>query len=321
MGRDKAGADPEEKVVNESIVPTEKELEDFFTVYALFFDEDGGLDLKRRKDGRDIDLFVKKMSSGLTPKESVATIEANQEGAKLYEFFADNQDDFMEIFLGTYEGRARSFIAAREPKIRALILPYIEENIALIWGMGYCYGLWGRALNYGLSVPPYEWQEEAGYNRYTPIEKLSKKDREALRLTALDVYYSSLDILSELRKYGTRLGSLIEKEKVVLYPKEGYSIEDLAKMHTHEKLEIRYTEDDIRNMWYFDAEVFLPNILNRLDTAIFYGFRYPGNEYEEYLRTLDVKKDWIYEDEEPDKKPEDRTGEASYETIVARYKE
>lgn len=204
-------------------------------------------------------------------------------------------------------GKAEIFFNVREPRIKEQLLPYIEKNILLQWANGIGVWLWGRASNYGLS---YDW-ERAFY--YHSLDSLSKEDREVLKQLASDVYEIALDELDtyrtdtaynpdrlDVRKDEYELclkfwSSLLdddghEWESFKEYPFETPTIEEYRKRDK----EAPEGEEELEKYlgWPYDVIFNLSHVLNRLDKAIYLAFQYSGEEYLDFLKSLNVEEDW-----------------------------
>lgn len=214
--------------------------------------------------------------------------------------------------------RAEHYVDAREPILRAKLLPYIE--FMLIAGMRakslVC--VWLRATGYGFSVEPFLWGKGKSYGRediidfpYKSVSEMPKKDKEAFQKTALDVYYELISYVGFVRVIqfeklrhtsGGILPSFEALNNTKQYPKEGLSKEELIELHRsiyEEEHEIENASGDeiyssLFDSWETEIEHFLPILFYRYEEALYYALKYVGSEYIDYIESLDVAEDWNF---------------------------
>lgn len=219
---------------------------------------------------------------------------------------------FFIVMMAEAEGRAEEYLAHKEPKIREAFIPYIEEAICMADALSIGEPLYYYRIKYGWNDEGFQkrYKKGEGYEYRSP-EELSETDREALRYAALQIYYIAEDILGEARRdvgrsaliagFKGKIDSTTISEETfnkfcrtyTPYPFNGLSKEDIEEYFR--KSSAKYFEgvDSIvdYNGWAC-VEYYFPYLLHRLDYSIYLAFRYSGEEYREYLNTLDFRSDF-----------------------------
>lgn len=262
----------------------------------------------------------------------------------------DREFNFLDLLLAEHYGRAEEYLAHKEPHVQEAFIPYIEEAILLMDTLGIGEPLYYYRYKYGWNDKAFQERfiEGKGYG-YVAKEELSEQDRKALYYAALQIYYMAEDILGEARNrfaidgfgrkrtgkkaYESRIVRRIEKMKeeegdthvpieierdwsiYYPYPFNGRPKEDIEDSFIANRPEdFKYGDNIVDFNRWACTEYYLPYMLHRLDYAIYLAFRYEGEEYREYLSTLDFKSDFdkFYEGETKNGEP------ISYERLTAR---
>lgn len=300
MAKKKQEAELTPAYENESVIPTREERIADFSIYSLFAQPDefsNGMDGLRSR--RLYCRLMETLKSGRYEDEKDA-IDASfsDEGRPLYERYGDSPDDALAKIRELTEKPAEVFLDKKEASFRSAFLPYLES--VLIAGMRakVLVNTWWRLVNYGFSAQPFDETKEpdltgedgAKYYSvsdfpYRSVSEMPAKDKEAFRQVTLDVYYVLESICS---LYHTTEPARADEEDNTFrpYPKEGYSMEKLAKDWEYE------TPGELYDSWEHEPELYLSFALYRFDEALYYAFKYVGNEYKEYLSSLNVAEDW-----------------------------
>ena len=223
--------------------------------------------------------------------------------------------EFFSVMMAEATGRAEEYLAHKEPKVREAFIPYIEEAICMADALSIGEPLYDYRIKYGWNDEGFQkrYKEGEGYEYRSP-EELSETDREALRYAALQIYYIAEDILGEarrsLRRFALISGFKDEleaakdpdaktkiydrmKKTYIPYPFKGLSKEDIEEGFRKDRAKDFEGVDSIvdYNCWAC-VEYYFPYLLHRLDYSIYLAFRYSGEEYREYLNTLDFRSDF-----------------------------
>lgn len=190
------------------------------------------------------------------------------------------------------------YLSVREPRLRAAILPYIEEALAAAMGAGLIPHIWAMASDNGLSDGLYL---SDGKWRYDKLQDLSEKDRDAMRKTATEIYALALYLL-ELRNKGKVGVFLLKAVDFEPFPLGGGE-EAIDGMIDEENWE------DFPSKEEGDLLFFIPFVVARIDEAIYYSVIYSGDEYLQYISALSLEEDW-------DKVNGEKYG--SYKTVTGR---
>lgn len=299
---------------NESVEHTREELENIFHLYALFIcSEDINNKLETAREDNFYKCLSRELESGKYSSVSEAAdavIESRKDA--IYKRLGDTPEAAISTYKGIIGDIAIRFLDSREPVLRAAFLPYIQKVLIASWRAKISIFTWWRAVNYGLSVEPYddskeptELDEQSGEKYYKiaafpyrTVDEMPKKDKEAFEKVARDVYEEILshacifhcwERKDELEQRGA------DKDTFYLpYPIDGYSYSEIAAFHKRDdkEHEVEDWEKEIYESWEYEAELYLPFLISRLDEAIYYAMKYKGDEYKEYLKYLDVAKDW-----------------------------
>lgn len=296
---------------NESVLPTREDKLFTYSLYSyLFSPEKQRKQLDELKLGRLHSLAWKGIVEGRyeSAGDAYEAVEAENSTA-LYKRIADSPDEAIKLLQSTFFSTVEPFIETREPLIVSALLPYIES--VLIAGMRakLCVLSWWRLVNYGFSVEPWDEKKPDTYEEdgqeyiavrdfpYTSVSEMKEKDREAFRLLAVDYYYevwgdSARDFIQRKQDEDEDT-SLWEKgwtDGYAFYPKDGYTASEIAKRHSTKDEQL--TEQDVRDSWEFEPELFFPFLIARIEETLFYGMKYSGSEYKDYLASVDVEQDW-----------------------------
>lgn len=305
---------------NESVIPTREDKLFTYSLYSYLFSPE-----KQRKQldevelGRLHSLARKALVEGryTSAGDAYEAVEAENSTA-LYKRIADSPEEAIAILQRTFVGSVEPFIDTREPLIVSALIPYIES--VLLAGMRGKLSVWSwwRLVNYGFSVEPWDEDNPDTFTQdgqeyiavrdfpYTSVSEMSEKDREAFRLLAVDYYYevlgcSSTDFIKgkQAENENTSIWAKDWTENYSLYPKEGYTASEIARRHSDK--DEKLTEQDVRDSWEFEPELFFPFLIARVEETLYYGMKYSGSEYKTYLESVDVEKDWNEHFESSDK--------------------
>lgn len=242
------------------------------------------------------------------------------DGKRVFDLFFITEEDleegkdfeFFRVVMAEAEGRAEEYLAHKEPKIREAFIPYIEEAICMADALSIGEPLYDYRIKYGWNDEGFQkrYKKGEGYEYRSP-EELSETDREALRYAALQIYYIAEDILGEARRrvgrnaliagFKGKIDSATISEETynkfcrtyTPYPFNGLSKEDIEEGFRKFRAKDFEGVDSIvdYNCWAC-VEYYFPYLLHRLDYSIYLAFRYSGEEYREYLNTLDFRSDF-----------------------------
>jgi len=214
----------------------------------------------------------------------------------------DREFNFPDLLIAELYGRAEEYLAHKEPHVQEAFIPYIEEAILLMDTLGIGEPLYYYRDKYGWNDKAFQerYVEGKGY-RYVAKEDLSEQDRKALYYAALQIYYIVEDTLGYARLKYTK-GIDIDPEKnerpdnfsiYYPYPFNGFSREFINERFREKRAEdFKEVEDVVDFNRWACTEYYLPYLIHRMDYAIYLAFRYEGEEYREYLSTLDFKSDF-----------------------------
>lgn len=285
---------------NESVLYNEEELLDFFFGYFLIYDMPAIIsELNTAKDAHGLN-FIQK---NYTPEKKVRDVRLTYEQGitKVWQLYADSQEEASEIVNRPPLRRAEEFITNRYPSFYSYFLGYLEPLVLVGMRGGWLIGTWWRAVNYGFSVTPTTEDEEEKPNAfpYLNVEDMTEGDRRAFRWTVEDVFFNIIGLsLSFYAK--ARTEDLKEKEYTAFetgtplppYPAEGLTKEELIKRHSTDSDTL--TEKELFQSWLYEVELYLPIAVHRLDEALYYATKYSGAEYKEYIKSLNVEEDFNF---------------------------
>ena len=196
---------------------------------------------------------------------------------------------------GVVTSSVEHFLETREGLFRSALLPFLEGAILAGLRTGLLVNSWWRLANYGFSVEPYNAKGERVAFPYRSVSDMKKKDRDAFRELVED-YYCLLGTtggsyhIREIEEKGIPLFLPEVRGRIDAsfqpYPKDGFKDEEIALQHSITLVEELYLD------WEFDIELYLPFLVFRFEEALYYALKYPGNEYQDYIRSLDLRKDW-----------------------------
>lgn len=299
---------------NESVENTREDRYNIYSLYALMICSE---DIEKALDEQKEGYFSKKLKELLetgaykSVSDAMDALYKSQEGA-IYKRYGDTPDAVLDTYKGTLDDIANRYLDSREPALRAAFLPYIQKALIASFRAGISVITWWRMVNYGFSVEPYdedkeptELDKQSGEKYYKiaafpyrTVDEMPKKDKVAFEKVARDVY-DSIESTAIDFHITERKGELVKRgasEEVYFlpYPIDGFSKEEIADYHKRadKENEVEDWESEIYSSWEYEAELYLPFVISRLDYAIYYALKYKGDEYKEYIKDLDVVKDW-----------------------------
>ena len=295
----------------ESVVPTPEDRElGYFLLSAIINRQENETEAKDEIERRAFITFLELVSEeGYDIDKVLEKWEARQEAKGEEGRRADKRqenEDYFSSFKEIAKDKALSFLNSREEKLRSA---FCKEYLApmLLAGMrgGWTVNSWWRAVCYGFSVSPSNWDEVEDKSQteyyafpYRSIDEMTEDDRRAFLWVVEDVYYN-LEWVSLGWEVDERLKlAEADNEQIQLrfwklepYKKEGYEKEEIARRHSS-------TVQDLYETWEYDMELYLPIAINRLDEARYYALKYKGTEYLDYIKSLNVEEDFDYERDE-----------------------
>ena len=247
------------------------------------------------------------------PKRALYNLADKLEKEPIYKSFGNTLEEAGEAFSRPIFEKAEYFVDMREPAICKYMLPYISDMLIAGMRAKYLVACWIRANLYGFSVEPFAWKEGKTYGReeavdfpYRSVSDMPKKDKEAFEKLVLDVYRiiqrTSFDYLyHELGKpaSSSELSAVQNGEPAIAfkpYPKDGLEkakyLDFLKDTWQYEGKTDEEILDDNLQYWYGEIAYYLPVLIHRYDEAIYYALKYVGDEYKDYLASLNVEEDW-----------------------------
>ena len=299
----------------ESVVPTPEDRElGYFLLSAIINRQENETEAKDEIERRAFITFLELVSEeGYDIDKVLETWEARQEAKGEEGRRADKRQENEEYFSNFKEiakDKALGFLNSREETLRsAFCKEYLSPMVLAGMRGGWLIGAWWRAVDYGFSVIPSNWDEvedksQTEYHAfpYRSVDEMTEDDRRAFLWAVEDVYYSVEWVsLSWLINQKMKLAEEDERLRLEFwtlepYKKEGYGAEEIARRHSSE--DYTFTPEEVGDYWEYETELYLPIIINRLDEARYYALKYKGTEYLDYIKSLNVEEDFDYERDE-----------------------
>jgi len=233
-------------------------------------------------------------------------------------------------YLAEAKGKVQEYLSQREETVREAFIPYIEKALSLLDCLGKGDVIFFRN-SYGWNMEDFQkrYIEGKGYEYRAP-EELTETDRKALSYEALQVYYIAEDIVGSIRSVSREIADYLQKgikildkeeeknkapltkipdsvEKEVMkeavdlskrlsnyvpYPFTGRSRTEIVEDILSYRDDLKTDQEAIDLDCWGCVEYYLPFLVHRLDYALYLAFRYSGEEYREYLDTLDFEEDF-----------------------------
>lgn len=286
------------RYTNESVRNEGEDKLNAYTLYAfLILQEEHSRELESQAEGRVYILAqkaVEETGAESLPEALEKVLKDVRDGA-LYKRYSETPEGALGTLEKVVYSSSQHFLDTREESFRLAFLPYIEEVLLAGLRSGILLCSWWRLVNYGFSVEPYDdSSDEVALFPYRSLSEMKKKDREALRELALD-YYSELESGGSCYHALEGMRKADEDGKIDYsfhpYPKDGYLAEEIARQHSY-KDEEELPVEELYKSWEYETELYLPFLVYRFDEALYYAMKYPGKEYLDYIRGLDVREDW-----------------------------
>lgn len=275
---------------NESVRYEADEKFNLFAVYSLLIlAGEHWRELKEQKEG----LFYSQVWKNLQEEKVESFGEAIDLAEK--QLAASPQLEGIGSRKNVVTSSVEHFLETREGLFRSAFLPFLEGAVLAGLRTGLLVNSWWRLANYGFSVEPYNAKGESAAFPYRSVSDMKKKDADAFRELVEDLYCILGTIgasyhIREIKEKGIPLFLPeirgINNPPFQPYPKDGFKDEEIAYQHSITLVEELYQD------WEFDIELYLPFLVFRFEEALYYALKYPGNEYQDYLRSLNLREDW-----------------------------
>lgn len=282
---------------NESVLLSREELERFLSLYFNVTDvKRYSQEIESIKFSQAVKRFREKYKEGDIKIREAIDLAIPKGNAPAFLLLADSAEEAANLLLNPWGGRAEEFITNRYPSLYSYFLGYLEPMVLAGMRSGALLDTWWRAVNYGFSVTPATEDEEEKPNAipYLNVEDMTEDDRRAFRWTVEDIFHTIL--LACLAFHIARKGltdeeyKSIEEGNITFYKKEGYTKAELIEAFYSKA---NYTEEDL-DCFDFEVRLYLPIAIHRLDEALYYATKYSGAEYKEYIKSLNVEKDFNF---------------------------
>ena len=286
------------KYINESVRNEGEDKLNAYTLYAfLILQEEHSRELESQVEGRVYVLAQKalKETEAESLPEALEHVKKDVLGGAIYKRYSDTPEGAIGTLEKVVYSSSKHFLDTREESFRLAFLPYIEEVLLAGLRSGILLCSWWRLVNYGFSVEPYDDNsDEVALFPYRSLSEMTKKDRDALRELALD-YYSELESCGGYYHAIESFRKPDEEGRVDYsfrpYPKDGFTAEEIARQHSY-KDEEELPVEELYKSWEYETELYLPFLAYRFDEALYYAMTYPGKEYLDYIKSLNVREDW-----------------------------
>jgi len=286
------------KYINESVRNEGEDKLNAYTLYAfLILQEEHSRELESQVEGRVYVLAQKalKETEAESLPEALEHVKKDVLGGAIYKRYSDTPEGAIGTLEKVVYSSSKHFLDTREESFRLAFLPYIEEVLLAGLRSGILLCSWWRLVNYGFSVEPYDDNsDEVALFPYRSLSEMTKKDRDALRELALD-YYSELESCGGYYHAIESFRKPDEEGRVDYsfrpYPKDGFTAEEIARQHSY-KDEEELPVEELYKSWEYETELYLPFLAYRFDEALYYAMKYPGKEYLDYIKSLNVREDW-----------------------------
>ena len=288
------------KYINESV---RNEGEDKLTAYTLYafliLQEEHSRELESQVEGRVYVLAQKalKETEAESLPEALEHVKKDVLGGAIYKRYSDTPEGAIGTLEKVVYSSSKHFLDTRADAFRLAFLPYVEAVLLAGLRSGILVNSWWRLVNYGFSVEPYTDKtpkDKLEAFPYRSLSEMKKKDRDAFRELAED-YFSELESTGGFLHALESMREPDEAGKVDYsfrpYPKDGFTAEEIARQHSY-KEEEELKVEELYNSWEFDIELYLPFLVFRFEEALYYAMKYPGKEYLDYIKSLNVREDW-----------------------------